>query len=51
MNLEELFKNLPKIMKAQTRIIANIPSLVANKKEGFIYYLEEFFRKEKLLQK
>lgn len=51
MDLDALFKSLPKIMKPETKIIANLPSLVANEKKGFIYYLEKTFGKEKILQK
>ena len=51
MNLEVLFKNLPKIMKKETSIITNLPSLTLGKRSGFIDDIESFFRKEIKIKK
>jgi len=51
MNLELLFKSLSKVIKPKTKIIANLPSLIINKKSGFIHYLENVFKEKAKIKK
>ena len=51
MEIKSLFKNLKKILNKNGLIIANLPYLTINKNEGFIYKIEDFFRKKSKIQK
>lgn len=44
LELNNVFKNLAKVLKKNGLIIFNLPSLVVEKEKGFIFFIEHFFR-------